>query len=118
VSTFQQLARFAKLTALFAGALTILCAAMIVGWQVTFWIQNGEWNAYPISSVINGLHSDGNTTYITASLKKVESGSSIKQAMTDWLLEIPAIVPLLIVASLLLVFYLKLSAIENAASKK
>jgi hypothetical protein len=114
VSTFQQLLRFAKLTAVLAAALTILCAVMIVGWQVTSWIQNGEWNSYPVSSVISSLQRDQNNTYVTASLKKVETGSPFWEAVADWLLDIPAIVPLLIVAALLLAFYLKLSAIEKA----
>jgi hypothetical protein len=116
VSTFQQLLRFAKLTALLAAAFTILCAVMIVGWQVTSWIQNGEWNAYPISSVISSLQSDENATYVTASLKKVERGSPFWEAIADWLLGIPAIAPLLIAAVLLLALYLKLSAIEKASS--
>jgi hypothetical protein len=114
VSPFQQLVKFTKITVLFAAAVTILCAVMIVGWQVTSWIQNGEWNAYPVSSVISSLQRDRNNTYVTASLKKVETGSPFWEAVADWLVDIPAIVPLLIAAALLLTFYAKLSAIERA----
>jgi hypothetical protein len=74
VSPFQQFVKFTTITVLFAAALTILCAVVIVGWQVTSWIQNGEWNAYPVSSVISSLQRDRNNTYVTASLKKVETG--------------------------------------------
>jgi hypothetical protein len=116
VSPFQQLVKFTKTTVVFAAALTVLCAVVIVGWQVTSWIQNGEWNAYPVSSVISSLQRDQNNTYVTASLKKVETGSPFWEAVASWLLDIPAIVPLLIAAALLLAFYLKLSAIEKAST--
>jgi hypothetical protein len=87
---------------------------MLFGLQVTSWIQNGVWNAYPVSSVISSPQADRNRTYVTASVNKVETGSPIKE-VSDWLLDIPAIVPLLIMSALLLVFYLKLSAIQKAA---
>jgi ABC-type sulfate transport system permease component len=113
-SPFQHLVKFTKISTLFAAALTILCAVMLFGWQITSWIQNGVWNAYPVSLVISSLQADRNGTYVTASVKKVETGSPIKE-VSDWLLDIPAIVPLLIMSALLLVFYLKLSAIQKAA---
>jgi hypothetical protein len=112
VSPFQQLVKFTKISTLFAAALTILCAVMLFG--ITSWIQNGVWNAYPVSLVISSLQADRNGPYVTASVKKVETGSPIKE-ISDWLLEIPAIVPLLIMSALLLAFYLKLSAIQKAA---
>ena len=103
VSPFQQLVKFTKISTLFAAALTILCAVILFGGQITSWIQNGVWK-----------QADRNGTYVTASVKKVETGSPIKE-VSDWLLGIPAIVPLLIMSALLLAFYLKLSAIQKAA---
>jgi hypothetical protein len=117
LSAFLQVVKFAKMTALLAAAWTILCAVLIVGWQVTSWIQNGEWEAYRVSSVIISLKNDRNYKYVTASLDKIETDSTIQQVLADWLLDIPAIVPLLIVAALLLAFYLKLSAIEKRAPR-
>jgi hypothetical protein len=63
------------------------------------------------------LKSDRNFKYVTASLDKIGTDSTIQEVLADWLLDIPAIVPLLIVAALLLAFYLKLSAIEKKAPR-
>jgi hypothetical protein len=115
VSTFQRLVKFTKGAVVFAAALTILCTVTIVGWQVTSWIEHGEWNAYPVSLVISSLQADRNDTYVTASVTKVETGSPINEAITDWLLDIPVIVPLLIMSAVLLAFYLKVSAIEKTS---
>jgi hypothetical protein len=103
--------KLAKLTTLLSGVLTILCAVMIAGLQIISWIRAGVWDTYLLSSVIRALQ--GDTVYVTASINKTEL--TIKQAIVDWLLGIPAIVPLLVVAALHLAFYLYLAAVEKEA---
>ncbi len=118
LSAFQQrLVRYAKITALLSAVWTILCAVLIVGWQVTSWLQNGVWDAYPLSSVIKSLENDQAVSYVTASSDKFETKLMDKQVMADWLLEIPAIVALLIASALLLAFYMRLTVIEKNSSK-
>ena len=111
---FQQgLVRFATMTALLSAVWTILVAVLIVGRQTTSWLQNGVWETYSLSSVINGLKKDQGSTYTTASSDRTASELTIMQGAPDWLLEIPAIVPLLIASVLLLVFYSRLVVIEK-----
>jgi hypothetical protein len=112
LSGFQRVVKLAKLTTLLSGVLTILCAVMIAGLQITSWIRAGVWDTYLLSSVIRALQ--GDTVYVTASINKTEL--TIKQAIVDWLLGIPAIVPLLVVTALHLAFYLYLAAVEKEAS--
>jgi hypothetical protein len=102
--------KFAKITALLSAAWTILCAVMIVGFQAASWIRNGVWDGYRLSSVLKSLKGDQNITYVTASADKFDAELTTKQAIADWLLGIPAIVPLLIVAALHLAFYLGLGS--------
>ena len=111
---FQQgLVRFATMTALLSAVWTILVAVLIVGRQATSWLQNGVWETYSLSSVINDLKKDQGSTYTTASSDRTASELTIMQGAPDWLLEIPAIVPLLIASVLLLVFYSRLVVIEK-----
>jgi len=107
--------KLVKLTTLLSGVLTILCAVMIAGLQISSWIRNGVWDLYRLSSVIRSLQGEHNTVYVTASDNEIEL--TIKQAMVDWLLGIPAIVPLLVITALHLAFYLYLAAIEKEASR-
>jgi hypothetical protein len=108
----QRLVRFAKMTALLSAAWTILVAILIVGRQATSWLQDGVWESYPLSSVISSLEKGQGSTYTTASADKPAAISGT----LDWLLEIPAIVPLLIASVLLLAFYSRLTTIEKRHS--
>jgi hypothetical protein len=114
VSAFQRVVKFAKMTALLSAGWTILCAATIVVMQVTSWIRNGVWDTYRLSSILKNLKGNHDTTYVTASADKFGTELTIKQGIADWLLGMPAILPLLIVAALHLAFYLRLAAIEKS----
>jgi hypothetical protein len=89
---------------------TLLSAGWIAGRQVSSWLQNGEWAAYPLSSLIKEWES-GNVTYTTASSDKPEA------VIANWLLDVPVIVPILIASALLLGFYLWLASVEQASSR-
>jgi hypothetical protein len=103
--------KFAKITALLSAGWTFLCAVLIVGLQVTLWLRNGIWETYSLSSVIKASENHQNIKYVTASSDKFET-----EGMADWVLEIPAMVPLLIALALLLTFYWRLRIIENRNS--
>jgi hypothetical protein len=93
---------------LFSAVWTILCTALLAGWSIT---QTGYVLSYRVSSVVQMLKSSSPDVFVTASLSKTEW--TLGDALTSWLLELPAIVPLLIVAALHVIFYRRLVAIEK-----
>jgi hypothetical protein len=96
--------------AAFSAMLTILCATAIAAWQVASWLRYGEWNAFPISFLINILQGDNNVTYVMQSSQKIYANRSV---ILDLILEIPATLALLSVAALLIVFYRWLTVTEK-----
>jgi hypothetical protein len=116
----HHLVRIAKVTALLAAAWTLLCALLIVGWQAISWLQSGIWSRYPLSSAIEGLGGGQRARYLTASsdpldnrLLNVKKQWANIQAMIDWVLDLPTIVPLLIASVLLLALYVRLAAAQE-----
>jgi hypothetical protein len=91
--------------------LTLLSAGWIAGRQVGSWLQNGEWEAYPLSSLIKEWES-GDVTYTTASSDKP------KTVIANWLLDVSAIVPILIASAFLIGFYLWLTSIGVVADRE
>lgn len=106
----RRLIRFTKATVIIAFAWTGLCAAVLTAHQTILYLQTGEWDAFPISSV---LRDRGDVTYTIASSKKIESDRLNVDKILDRALEIPAIVPLLIALLALLLFWAYLSRIEK-----
>ena len=111
LTLFLRIIRFSKMAALVADIWTLLYAVFIVGWQITFFVRNGDWPALPLASVINKLESSRVATYATASVGEIQKGQLPN--VTDTLLRIPAIVLLLLAAALLTAFYRWLTHIEN-----
>ena len=109
-----RLIRFARMTALVADIWTIFCAVFIAGWQMIIFLREGNWHALPLSSVFNTLKSDRDEIYSTASIGKIEW---THLNLLDALLQVPVIVPLLLVAALLTAFYLWLSNTEKRYSR-
>lgn len=106
-----RLIRFAKVVTFAADAWTVLCAVLIVGWQMVVFLREGSWPAVPLSFVFNTYPRD--EIYSTASREKIEPN----QNLADALLQIPVIVPLLLGAALITAFYLWLSHIEKRYSE-
>jgi hypothetical protein len=104
------------MTALFALVLTVFDAVLIVGWQFAFSLTEGRWHALPLSSVLSPLASGDSKTYMTVSIDKIER--TRLPDLLDALLQIPLIVPLLLGAVLLAVFYSWLSEIEKRYAGK
>ena len=69
---------------------------------------------WSVSDVIASLGSHRPVTYVTANSDKL--AAKHQEGVLDFLLEMPAIVPVLIAAALLLVFYLRLTVIEKRDS--
>jgi hypothetical protein len=111
-----RLIRFAKIAALFAGALTIFCAFVIVGWQMTSFLKDGSWPALPLSSVVNMPGYRRDAIYLSASVNEIERNQLA--TVIDALLRIPAIVPLLLALVPLTAFYRWLTRTEKRHSEK
>ena len=108
---FLRLIRFTRITALVADIWTIFCAVLIVGWQMIIFFREGSWHALPLSSVFNAPKYSRGEIYSTASIDKIERSHLTNLA--DALLQVPIIVPLLLGAALLTVFYLWLVDTES-----
>ena len=104
---FLQFVQFAKVAALLAVAWTIFCVLLIVGWQASSWLTDGNWPALRLSSFIKGLRDDGD---FVARAHGIESRS---MNLLNNLLDAPAILPLLVASALLVTFYLWLTRIEK-----
>jgi hypothetical protein len=115
VSRFQRVTKFAKLTTLLSGALTILSAMIVAGLELTSWVRTGVWDAYRLSWAMRLLKGDRSAIYVTAS-SNTGTALTTKQAAVEWLLAIPVTVPLLGVAALHLAFYWYLSVPEEEPS--
>jgi hypothetical protein len=107
VPAFQRVIKVARLAVLFSAVWTILCATLLAGW----WVSFGD--AYRISSVLQLLNPD--RVYVAASSSKTEL--TLKQVLADWLLDLPAIALLLMVAALLVIFYRQLASIEKTKAR-
>jgi len=102
LSVFQRAVKLAKLTALISAVWTVVCAAFLG------WISLGAAETYRVSSVARLFNGTAHG-YVLSSLPHKTSADTHRSG--DWLLDLPATVPLLIVAALLLVLYLGLAII-------
>jgi hypothetical protein len=105
VSAFLRLVRFTKTTALISALWTILCSVLLAGRQGISWWREGLGSPYSLAALIKG---DREITYTTASYTE--------KGILDWVLDLPAIVPLLMAATLLLALYSWLATIEKQTS--
>jgi hypothetical protein len=102
----------AKLLVTLSGALTIFCALLVVGLQIASWKKTGVWNPYPLSSVIESIKDDGADIYVTASVG-TPADETIRPALIEWVLGIPAIVLLMAAAVMHFALYLYITRLEK-----
>jgi hypothetical protein len=107
VSALRRLVKLAKVMALLAAGGTIVCAAALE------WTSRGAVDAYRVSSAVQLLKASANQTYVTASLNSTATELRGAPGVADWLLELPAVALLLTIASMFLVLYLTLAALEK-----
>ena len=74
--------------------------------------KTGVWNPYPLSSVIESIKDDGADIYVTASVGP-PAEETIRQALIEWVLGIPAIVLLMAAAVMHFALYLYLARLEK-----
>jgi hypothetical protein len=107
------MATFLKIGARMSAIATLALAGVIVGWQVTSWIQTDEWNPFPISSALAMAHLERPAIYVTASVSDRRPPSLDLQTVYDWFLDLPAGGFLLAVAAVLLGFSIVGASMEK-----
>jgi hypothetical protein len=96
------------MTVLVAAISTSGSAVVLVAAQVITWLQNGRWEAYPLSSFVLGRHD------ITGTVAREPITDRINvNRILDWVLGVPAVVPLLIAIVALIALWRYLSEIER-----
>ena len=99
------------MAALIADLWTVAYVFLIVGWQIKIFLKEGSWPPLSVNSALNTLGQDHHVIYSTAQTRG-EEGKHLSNAV-DVLLQVPAIVPLLLAAALLTVFYKWLKDVER-----
>jgi hypothetical protein len=108
--------RNAKRAVVLSAATTVLCGAGILVWQFTSWLQTDTWVAFPVARIFEIAGLRGRQTYVLTSSSNAEPKVFDATSITDWWLDAPALVPLLIAGALLTGLYLWLKEIEKEIS--
>jgi hypothetical protein len=101
--------KFAKVTVLASAVWTVFCASSIFSWQFVSWLRYGAWDGFSISSLVTASQ----PLYETASADQIRPQRILFPAVIDWMLGLPAILPLVIAAALLFAFYARLTTMEK-----
>lgn len=110
----QRLVRFTRIVVLIAAIWTGGCAVGLIAVQVISWLRSSEWDSYPLSSVLISPHK---SSYSVASWSKLDTDQVDFNSIIDWLLGIPAIVPLAIAFAALIAFWTHLLKIERTSAR-
>ena len=109
----RQFIRTSRVLVLVAGAATGLSAGIIVLFQLGYWLSTGRWEPVPVSRIFNMVPPDS-TIYRTASANERAQSIGAESVFT-WILDTPAMAPLLIALVLLMVFYKYLSTLKETS---
>jgi hypothetical protein len=107
---FVRFIRFAKIATFVANVWTISYVVLIGGWQTYFFLSQGDWPALTVKSVFETLKSS-REIYEVAATRGIRAQHFTSALET--LLLLPAMVPLLLAATLLTLFYFWLSNLEK-----
>src|SRR5262245_1844270 len=113
VVSIASMATFLKIAARISAIGTSLLAGLILGWQVTSWIQTDDWNPFPISRALSLAHLERPAIYVTASAPERPPPSLDFQMIYDWFLDLPAGGFLLAVAAVLVAFSIVGASLEK-----
>ena len=106
----HRVVRLVKLTTAISGALTVSCAVTLAGLQAAAGLTDGVWEPYRLSTILASLQNQKSPSYFTASVRHDQP------YMIDWLLGLPAVPLLAIVAVLHFVLYFYLAGFEKRSS--
>src|SRR5437016_5795722 len=91
----RQLAITAKAMALVGAAATGLFTIALVLWQVYSWFTVGTWNSVTVAELLDHVQPHLPATYETASAPGRNIVLAGRQGVLAWMLELPAIIPLI-----------------------
>ena len=116
MTAFLCLIRSTKIAALVADVWTIAFATLILGWQTIVFLSEGAWPGVSLQVALEKLGYGNGVVYETTATRGI--GAHEPPSALHALLQVPAIVPSILVVVLITVFYLWLSRIEKQYSGK
>ena len=112
----RRAAQLAKIPVFVCAASTALCTIGILFWQIGSWFKTGEWETYAVSDMLATASIYFPRRYNTASFTPSENFRIDAQAVIEWFLAVPAIVPLLVATAVIALFYFWLACIAEKQS--
>lgn len=112
----QRVAQLAKGPVVVSAAFTALCTIGILLWQIGYGFKTGEWEAFTVSDVFQAAHIYIPRRYNMASFSPSQNSRFDAQTVMEWVLDLPAIVPLVVVTLLIALFYIWLARIAEKHS--
>jgi hypothetical protein len=118
----EQLAlRAAKITALISAIWTTVCALLLFSWEVAMWLKDGIWTNVTLAETIKDTDGPTGSTYVTASstgavaeVGRFQEGDSPGLGnVSRWIMDLPALPLLVVIAILLFLVFFRLSLIEK-----
>ena len=116
LTAFLRLIRSAKIAALVADIWTIAYTALLLSWQTFVFLSEGVWPGVSLQATLEKLGYGHVVVYETAATRGI--GAHDPPSALHVLLQVPAIVPSILVAVFITAFYLWLSCIEKQYSEK
>jgi hypothetical protein len=100
--------------AIAAMALTGICTAAVVSWQFALLLASTGWSSLSVGRVLESADAPSPRRFATAS---AQQNSPFDAAIVfDWLLDLPALVPLVSALGLLGLYYAYLKSVEKKLS--
>ena len=115
LTVFLCLIRSTKIAALVADVWTFAYAALLLGWQTFIFLSEGVWPGVSLQVALGKLGYGHGVVYETAATRGI--GAHDPPSALHALLQVPAIVPSILVAVFITAFYLWLSRIEKQYSE-
>ena len=100
--------------ALAAIALTGICTAAVLSWQLALLLASAGWTALSVGQVLESADAPSSRRYATASAG--QSSHFDAATVVDWLLDLPAIFLLVSALGLLALYHAYLKSVERKLS--
>ena len=109
----RRLVAIARTVVGLAAIATVLIIAAICTLQAIVWAKTGMWSSLPFAQLLELAGIEIGRTYVTAS-GDLQARRLDFDAVIEWWLDAPAIVPLLVATALFVAFYMWLKSLEEA----
>jgi hypothetical protein len=113
--TYWYVVKFTKLSAITSACLTGLVAAIIIGWQIAAWIWTATWISVSAGNILERADINIPRRYVLSSSTGDPRRGLDSQAIIEGFLDLPAVVPLMVIVAVLVCLYLALARAERRA---